>query len=431
MMGETRTRVRLAICAATCLAGAVLSLLLLLMSPSAAQAQNRDLDSRRTVLAQESLWYNYAPALLWDDDTQTYKLYTCFGEQVPGVGGQDVIMLQEAPTLDGLATAPLHRAFGPPTGPEAATAWDRHHTCDPNVIKHAGVYYLYYGGLNNDRSLTVKETAFGVAVSGDGRNFERVGNNTPIGFQTEDIGWLYGIGQPAVTIGPDGLFYLVYTSQATPQWPQLHELVFVRSSDPMFGPDVSQELLRIDANRLGVGVSVDFFYDWHRAQFGVVGNLSANLQGQTHVVITYLGHDLVEAGRTQFETWDTRFGEGVGILRDLSGQTGALPDGRSGLITFAGATFAASPPRGIPAHISGPTEILQFRRDIDLDGVSDIDEGFYDPPALPPEPPPIDIEALLAEFPQARTMMALLTQRLMSFNLRGPTPQKVGPIAAP
>lgn len=395
-----------------------------------ASAQNRDLERRIVVLPAESHWYNYAPALLWDGDTGTYKLYTCFGEQIPGVGGQDIIGLQEALTLDELVLSPLVRAFAPPTGADSATAWDRNHTCDPNVIKHEGTYYLYYGGLNNDRSLTIKETAFGVATSTDGRSFERLVDTTPIGYQTDDIGWLYGIGQPATVIGPDGLFYLVYTSQATPQWPQLHELVFLRSTEPTFRPETTEELMRIDANRLGVGVSVDFFYDRHRDQFGVVGNLSANLGGQTHVVVAYLNRELAQVDKTTFETWDTRFGEGAGIMRDLSGHTGALPDGREGLVTFAGATFSSAPPRGIPAHISGATEILQFRRDIDLDGVTDIDEGFFDPPdvprpaptAPPPPPPPPTVEELLVAYPQALDIVESVNQALLRAQVQRVSP---------
>lgn len=102
------------------------------------------------------------------------------------------------------------------------------------------------------------------------------------------------------------------------------------------------------------------------------------------------------------------------MLRDSSGRTGALPDGREGLITFAGATFSDRPPQGIPAHISGPTEIVQFRRDIDLDGISDIAEGFYDPALL-------TIEDLLVAYPHARTLSDLLAQRITKHTRRSPS----------
>jgi len=180
-------------------------------------------------------WYNYAPALLFDEELGLYRIYTCFGEPVPGVGGRDVIMLQEAATLAELATAPPQRVFAPGDDP---TMWDRDHTCDPSVIEHDGTWYLYYGGLNNDASLEIKRTAFGVATSTDGRNFERLEDPSPIGFQTADIGWLYGIGQPAVALGPDDLFYLIYTSQVDA--PYRHDLIILRSPDPTFRSDVEE-----------------------------------------------------------------------------------------------------------------------------------------------------------------------------------------------
>jgi len=365
------------------LAGALVGLLAVLGNPAGAQDRSTvDTLVEQIVVTPSdgTAWYNYAPALIFDRELGLYRIYTCFGEPVPGVGGRDVIMLQEAPTLAELAAAPAQRVFFPGDDP---TMWDRDHTCDPNVIAHDGTYYLYYGGLNNDASLEIKRTAFGVATSTDGRNFERLADPSPIGFQTADIGWLYGIGQPAVTRGPDGLFYLIYTSQV--EAPYRHDLVILRSADPTFRTDVD-EVVRADANRFGTGVSVDFFYDTNRGQFGLVGNLSMNdPRGETNVTITYLTTDWQWGGSVNYRTATARFGEGAAILKDGSGQRGWLPDGEQGLITFAASTFGSAS----PAHVTGDTMVLQFERDSNLNGIADRAEGVLDAAPTPtPTPAP-------------------------------------------
>ena len=144
-----------------------------------------------TVLTRNS--YNYAPAVIHDG--ALYHLYWC-----AGVAG-DYVLHAEAPDLRG----PWHgegkegydQAMAPSGSPDR---FDGQHACDPNVLKVAGKFYLYYGGLPHPNSGL---TAIGVAVSDDAVHFTRLNGGNPIvtaaktnpAWETSKL--FYGAGQPA------------------------------------------------------------------------------------------------------------------------------------------------------------------------------------------------------------------------------------------
>jgi hypothetical protein len=140
--------------------------------------------------------YDYAPALIYE--AGVYHLYWC-----AGVAG-DYVLHSRASNPRGPWSMPYDVALKP-TGSTAD--FDGIHTCDPNVIKVNGTFYLYYGGNYADPG----STAVGVAQSVDGVQFVRMNGGRPI-FTAANPGSpnKYGAGQPAAFyIAP--WFYLSIT----------------------------------------------------------------------------------------------------------------------------------------------------------------------------------------------------------------------------
>ncbi len=144
-----------------------------------------------TVLTRQS--YNYAPAVI--HDAGLYHLYWC-----AGVAG-DYVLHAQALDLHG----PWHGAdkqdFDQVMAPSGSPdRFDGQHACDPNVLKVAGKFYLYYGGLPRPNSGL---TAIGVAVSNDAVHFTRLNDGNPIVTAAKtNLAWektklTYGAGQPA------------------------------------------------------------------------------------------------------------------------------------------------------------------------------------------------------------------------------------------
>jgi hypothetical protein len=160
----------------------------------------------RLILKRQS--YDYAPAVIHDG--AIYRLYWC-----AGVAG-DFILYAEA----GDPSGPWHSSQSEqpnsfdvalrPTG--SPDNFDGLHTCDPNVIKVGGRYYLYYGGAAKDGAMT----AIGVAASADGIHFARLNEGRPIvrpaltnpHYAMSHL--TYGAGQPAVLYRAP-YFYLSFT----------------------------------------------------------------------------------------------------------------------------------------------------------------------------------------------------------------------------
>jgi len=152
--------------------------------------------------------YDYAPAVIRDGTV--YRMYWC-----AGVAG-DFILYAEA----GDPSGPWHSSQSEqpnsfdvalrPTG--SPDNFDGLHTCDPNVIKVGGRYYMYYGGAAKDGAMT----AIGVATSADGIHFARLNEGKPIvtpaltnpRYAANHL--TYGAGQPAALYRAP-YFYLSFT----------------------------------------------------------------------------------------------------------------------------------------------------------------------------------------------------------------------------
>ncbi|MGH3758975.1 beta-xylosidase [Actinophytocola sp.] len=149
--------------------------------------------------------YNYAPSVLLDDGR--YRMWWCSQLGVARPAGDD-ILLAEARSIRGPFAGPDGRR-GTPIFSGRRGGFDAMHTCDPSVIRVAGLYYMYYTGAAGDHD---HGNAIGLATSHDGRSWTRVNDGKPIVRSARQVsnGNTYGAGQPsALYLG--GKFYLMFT----------------------------------------------------------------------------------------------------------------------------------------------------------------------------------------------------------------------------
>jgi hypothetical protein len=188
--------------------------------------------------------YDYAPAVMMDETSGTYRMWWCGGSKTQG---GDHILYAEAQSLDG----PWHargdatpNSFNDVFQPTYSLAdWDGQDVCDPSVVRVDGTYYMYYGGLPIVGSPQPMATAIGLATSGDGLSWTRA-KPTPIVTAARDINSVpntYGAGQPSV-ISVDGQFLLAYTdTTGVGAKPQSGAGIFLlRSPDPTFAAGVQE-----------------------------------------------------------------------------------------------------------------------------------------------------------------------------------------------
>ena len=187
----------------------------------------------RDVLILHRQSYNYAPAIIRDGSV--YHLYWC-----AGVAG-DYILHLAAPKPDGPWSTPRADIALQPTG--SAADFDGLHTCDPNVLKVGGTFYLYYTGEAKDGGLST----IGVAASRDGAHFERANGGKPIVVPAmSNPAWAashltYGAGQPAATyIAP--YVYLSFTDSTGSGGNKGNGAgqYVLRSKDPTFTRDIEE-----------------------------------------------------------------------------------------------------------------------------------------------------------------------------------------------
>jgi hypothetical protein len=188
--------------------------------------------------------YDYAPAVMKDETSGTYRMWWCGASATQG---GDHILYAEAQSLDG----PWHargdttpNSFNDVFQPTYSLAdWDGQDVCDPSVVRVGGTYYMYYGGLPIVGSSQPMATAIGLATSGDGMSWTRA-QATPIVTAARNVNSVpnnYGAGQPSV-ISMDGQFLLAYTdTTGLGSDPQNGAGIFLlRSTDPSFGSGVQE-----------------------------------------------------------------------------------------------------------------------------------------------------------------------------------------------
>ena len=140
--------------------------------------------------------------------------------------GEKMILLFATRDLSGeiqmlaMAEAPYDSDYGPDKwtllstdGPllEPEYEWEGHCIEAPTVIKHKGLWYMFYAGAYNHEHQQI-----GLAVSKDGYNFERVGENGLVYTSGPEGSWNAGeSGHPGVFRDDDGLTYLFYQGKAS------------------------------------------------------------------------------------------------------------------------------------------------------------------------------------------------------------------------
>ena len=292
--------------------------------------------------------YFYAPKLMFDVHSGTYKLWGC-----GGVAG-DHIVFKEAASLDALNTVPWYSALKP----LANNKFDHTHTCDPSVIRVGNAMYLYYGGFNEKESKTTATTRVGAAVSTNGgKDFTRLNNGNPIiDVKYPVVKGKYGVGQPSVAVGPGGQYYMIYTYQN-----EVIELRVIKSSTPTFSSYT--KVRTIIPSRIGAW-SVDLAYNAARKQFVVTGNNSSHVTTTASARMVHLDTNFKILGYTGFAKTGAgfRFGEGLALLTDSAGGLGRLHFGKKHAHVFAASTWkdTGCSPTTTPCHILNPTRYVTF-----------------------------------------------------------------------
>jgi hypothetical protein len=202
-----------------------------------------------------------------------------------------------------------------------------------------------------------------VAFSKDGRKFERLNNGLPVvdmgkAFQP-GIG--YGVGQPAVTLGPDGWYYMIYTYSADNHYndDSSNYLGVIRSRKP----DVIKHEPVTRLPRRLYGCSNDLVYNPRGTNLVMVMNESHPARGIQVRFVTF-STDFKPVNDCSILTTNLPgmvFGEGLGALTDPQ-RRWLRPQPGPGMVTMAGATYRKRP--GMPIeHIAGPMSAITWRFD--------------------------------------------------------------------
>ncbi len=296
--------------------------------------------------------YAYGPTILFDSRDNAYKMWA-------GVGWNgDTISYKQAPTLAELNDQPWEITLEPRRTEPVA---DQDHCCDPSVIVADDGYYLYYTGAGRSERWPKGQGYVMVAFSKDGRTFERLNGGLPV----VDMGKAfnpvtgYGVGQPAVTLGPDGWYYMLYTYSADNRYDDdaTNHLGVIRSQKPDF---IQHEQVARLPRRL-YGCSNDLVYDPRQKHLVMVGNESLPGRGVQVRFVTF-STDFKQLDDCHILTTDLPtmvLGEGLGVLTDLQRRWLYPPQG-PGTVTIAGATYQKRPDMPVE-HIAGPTSAITWR----------------------------------------------------------------------
>lgn len=295
--------------------------------------------------------YAYGPTLLFDARDQLFKMWA-------GVGWNgDTISYKQAKSVSELDQQPWEIALDPRRAESVA---DQDHCCDPCVIAAEDGYYLYYSGAGKSDRWPNGQTYVMVAFSKDGRKFERLNEGLPV----VDMGKAYkpvigyGVGQPAVTLGPDGWYYMLYTYSADNQYgdEQTNYLGVVRSRKPDFIQN--EQVTRLSRQRYGC--SNDLVYDPEIKRFVMVVNESHPARG-VQVRFVSFSTDFKVLDDCHILTTDLPgkvFGEGLGILTDPQRNWLHAKDD-PGTVAISGATYRERDNQ--PSHIAGPTCAITWK----------------------------------------------------------------------
>jgi hypothetical protein len=260
--------------------------------------------------------YNYAPSVLLDGGR--YRMWWCSQLGTAKPAGDD-ILLAESRSMNGpFADSRSRRAVASFSG--RGSGFDAMHTCDPSVIRVAGLYYMYYTGAANDHE---HGNAIGLATSHDGRTWTRVNDGKPLITSARHVsnGNTYGSGQPsALYLG--GLFYLMFTDTTGDGTGHNGAGQFVlRSPDATFsrdvealGPDGFERVPDTSARKRVIvdAFSADWMWDDSLAAFAVAHETR---EGTTITFWDFDFHDNPYAPVVLPGSWR----EGPGLIRRPDG----------------------------------------------------------------------------------------------------------------
>ena len=287
-----------------------------------------------TVVPDSQFNYMYAPSAMYDQTEGLYKVWTIYHQS--GMSGGDHISYQSAPTLAGMANAPVTTALAPSLNPYYFNQWD---AADPSVYRDpaTGVYYMAYDGNTNGTQLQA-ETRIGIAESfNGGRTFTPLyTNNAAAGYAliapgANYVAGSYGVGQPAVVQANNQLWYMIYTDM--PDGGNNPTMQVISSSSPTFGNYTS--VASISPNTVAA-YSLDLAYDPTTSEFITIGNTTNTSQiGNNSIQLTFFNSNwqFVRKLSLTMDNQSFSFGEGVGLLTNAEKQI-LSPY----LMTFFGAT---------------------------------------------------------------------------------------------
>ncbi len=287
-----------------------------------------------TVVPDSQFNYMYAPSAMYDQTEGLYKVWTVYHQS--RMSGGDHISYQSAPTLAGMANAPVVTAMAPSLNPYYFNDWQ---AADPSVYRDpaTGIYYMAYDG-NTDGTHLQEETRIGIAESfNGGRTFTPLyTNNAAAGYALIAPGanyvvGSYGVGQPAVVQANNQLWYMIYTDM--PDGGNNPTMQVISSSSPTFSNYTS--VAGISPNTVAA-YSLDLAYDPTTSEFITIGNTTNTSQiGNNSIQLTFFNSNwqFVRKLSLTMDNQSFSFGEGVGLLTNAEKQI-LSPY----LMTFFGAT---------------------------------------------------------------------------------------------
>lgn len=318
-----------------------------------------DLVDRQLVPRPGNYPYAYGPTAMYDHRDRLFKVWCAVG------WNGDTIAYKESASLDGLYAHKWQIVLEPcrTDTPE----FDQGHTCDPSVIAANGGYYLYWSGGNTTTKYTLingkPNGGVGVAFSRDGKKFKRLNGGKPVVEHSKDPFDLktgYGWGQPAVTKGPNGYYYMLYTYATDNRFDnfETNQLRIVRSNNPDF---INHEIVA-KLPRSKYSVSNDLVYDTSRNIMSVVVNWSLPGFGSTVSFYHFTPQFDTCIGISTYrrpEPADFALGEGICVITDPERRLmSSDPTYGVNAFTVLGASYRDRD--GQPQHISGAVSYIAF-----------------------------------------------------------------------
>ena len=336
------------------------------------------------ITSSKDVGYNYAPSFMYDETDGLYKVWSLYNALGKGVTASDNVGYKEYPTLLGLTFAPTTYALSPE---RSSTYFGNVDVGDPTVYRDPSSindYYMVYDGISRQPVGGDGDGSIGIAISADGgRTFMPVpGGETNGALIVPDAGSSptkdYGVGQAAVAYdptpeptAPHGRWYMVYDDSSLTNEGVKETMKIISSTTADFAnytsalaPGVTVTVcVPYVVGTPGISASPGLAYDPNNNELVVVGNFTDGTRSVDSSTVTLDSFNLSAAGVAAYppqtlaislpEINGIKFGEGVGILTDSTGQ---LLDSYSSFYTFVASTWryiSSGPATNLEAVIGG------------------------------------------------------------------------------